>query len=169
MILYPSLSQLLGLSDMRAGVFLGATIHDVAQVIGAGFIVSEDAAEVSAVVKLMRVTLLAPAVLVIALLFAGGGGDTKATGRAFPFFLIGFAVLMIANSFGVIAPDARGFLSDASRWLLTTAVAALGVKTALKDLVAVGPRPIAVLVLQTLFLAGFVIAAEFLFPTLLPQ
>ena len=169
MIIYPSLAQLMAMTDMRAGVFLGATIHDVAQVMGAGFIISDDAAEVAAVVKLMRVTLLAPVVLMIALLFSGNAGDPKATGRAFPFFLIGFALLMIANSLGAITPDARGFLSDASRWLLTTAVAALGVRTALGDLVQVGPRPIAVLVFQTIFLAGFVIGAVFLFPGALPH
>lgn len=168
MVIYPSLTHLLGLSDMRAGIFLGATIHDVAQVIGAGFIVSEEAAEVAAVVKLMRVTLLAPAVLAIALIFSRSSGNAGATGRAFPLFLIGFAALMVANSFGLISTEIRAFFGDASRWSLVAAVSALGVKTSLKDLFEVGPRPVAVLLLQTVFLLGFVVIAGSVFAGALP-
>jgi uncharacterized integral membrane protein (TIGR00698 family) len=158
MILYPSITHLVGFSEMQAGVFLGATIHDVAQVIGAGYIVSDDAGAVAAVVKLMRVTLLAPAVFIIALLFSRSAG-AQATGRAFPLFLLGFAALMAANSAGLVPEGARAALSEASRFALVVAVSALGVKTSLKDLFEVGPRPVAALVLQTLWLAVFVGAA----------
>ena len=155
MIVYPSVTHLLGFSEMQAGVFLGATIHDVAQVIGAGYIVSDDAGAVAAVVKLMRVTLLAPAGFVIAMLFSRSAG-AEATGRAFPLFLLGFAALMAANSAGLVPDSARALLSEASRFALVVAVSALGVKTSLKDLFEVGPRPVAALILQTLWLAVFV-------------
>jgi len=155
MITYPSLTHLFGFTDMQAGVFLGATIHDVAQVIGAGYIVSDDAGAVSAVVKLMRVTLLAPAVFLIAMRFSRHA-DASATGRAFPMFLFGFAALMAANSLGFVPDDFRSVLSGASRFCLVVAVSALGVKTSLKDLFEVGPRPVAALALQTLWLAIFV-------------
>lgn len=168
MIFYPSLTHLFGFSDMRAGIFLGATIHDVAQVIAAGFIVSDEAAHTAAVVKLMRVTLLAPAVLAAALIFAHAGGGAKATKRAFPAFLLGFAVLMIVNSSGLLPETVRGFLADGSRWALVTAVAALGIKTSLKDLFEVGPTPVAVLVFQTAFLALLVGAACWFFVDALP-
>ena len=65
MISYPILVQRLGLSDHVAGLFLGATIHDVAQVVGAGFSLSENAGEVATLVKLIRVAMLAPVVLAI--------------------------------------------------------------------------------------------------------
>ncbi len=169
MVAYPPLTHLLGFSDMRAGVYLGATIHDVAQVIGAGYIVSDEAGATAAIVKLMRVTLLAPAVFVIAMLFARRGAGSEATGRAFPLFLLGFAALMVANSFGLVPAGLRSALGDASRWCLVTAVAALGVKTSLKDLFEVGARPVAVLVIQTLFLALFVGAATYLFSGALPH
>ena len=169
MVVYPSLTHLFGFSDMRAGIFLGATIHDVAQVIGAGYIVSDEAAEVAAVVKLMRVTLLAPAVLVIALIFSRSSGNAGAAERAFPLFLMGFAALMIANSTGLISQEVRDFLSNASRWSLVAAVSALGVKTSLKDLFEVGPRPAAILLMQTLFLAGFVVAVGLVLSGALPS
>lgn len=169
MVTYPPLTHLLGFSDMQAGVFLGATIHDVAQVIGAGYIVSDDAGAVAAVVKLMRVTLLAPAVFLIAMSFAQKTAGADATGRAFPVFLLGFAALMGANSAGLIPDVWTSGLAGASRFCLITAVAALGVKTSLKNLVEVGPKPVAALVLQTLWLAGFVTAAVFLCAEFLPR
>jgi len=169
MIIYPSWTHFLELSDNGAGVFLGATIHDVAQVLGAGYIISDDAGAIAAVVKLMRVTLLAPAVFIIAMIFASRGADSGATRRAFPVFLIGFAIIMIANSVGAIPETVRDFLKDASRWCLIVAVSALGVKTSLKDVFTVGPAPFAVLVAQTLFLAGFVTAAIMIFSTALPN
>lgn len=68
MIAYPILVQHLGLSEHVAGLFLGATIHDVAQVVGAGFSVSDEAGEVATLVKLIRVAMLAPVVLVISVI-----------------------------------------------------------------------------------------------------
>lgn len=168
MVAYPSLTHLFGFSDMQAGVFLGATIHDVAQVIGAGYIVSDDAGAVSAVVKLMRVTLLAPAVFIIAMMFARNAG-TEATGRAFPIFLLGFAVLMAANSAGLVPDQLREAISGASRFALVIAVSALGVKTSMKDLFEVGPRPVGAMVAQTAWLALFVGAAVMFGAGILPH
>ncbi|WP_411817002.1 YeiH family protein [Hyphococcus sp. DH-69] len=176
MVLYPMITHAMGLTDMQAGVFLGATIHDVAQVIGAGYIVSDEAGSVAAVVKLMRVTLLAPVVFVIAMIFARQSKSSdpqnngaQASGRAFPMFLLGFAALMAANSFGLV-PDAwRSGISEMSRFSLVVAVSALGVKTSLKDLFEVGPKPVAALVLQTMLLAVFVAASVLLFARMLPH
>jgi uncharacterized membrane protein YadS len=124
-------------------------------VIGAGYIVSDDAGAVAAVVKLMRVTLLAPVVFTIAMIFSRNAG-AEATGRAFPIFLLGFAALMAANSFGLVPEEWRASLAGASRFALVVAVSALGVKTSLKDLFEVGPKPVAALALQTAWLAVFV-------------
>ncbi len=169
MVVYPPLTHALGLTDMQAGVFLGATIHDVAQVIGAGYIVSDDAGAVAAIVKLMRVTLLAPAVFLIAFMFARKTSGADATGRAFPIFLLGFILLMAANSVGAVPDSWRASLANGSRFCLIIAVAALGVKTSLKSLVVVGPRPIAALVMQTLWLAAFVAGAVFICAGFLPS
>lgn len=169
MVVYPPLTLALGFSELRAGVFLGATIHDVAQVIGAGYIVSDEAGATAAIVKLMRVTLLAPAVFAIALIFSRKSAGADAAQRAFPFFLLGFAALMAVNSAGLIPPAARALLGDLSRWFLVIAVSALGVRTSLKDLIDVGPTPIAVLVMQTLLLAFVIAAAAILFAGALPH
>ena len=162
MVVYPLLAQSVGLDDREAGVFIGATIHDVAQVIGAGYMISDEAGETAAVVKLMRVACLVPAVMLIALFFrpsrlaaSGGAANQSVKAPLLPGFLIGFVILMLMNSAGLVPADASSALGEASRWCLLTAVAALGVKTSLKDIFKVGPNPIAVLALQTILLAAF--------------
>ncbi|KAA9130193.1 putative sulfate exporter family transporter [Marinihelvus fidelis] len=158
MVLYPVLVSYLGFNDLTAGVFLGATIHDVAQVVGAGYIVSEQAGEVSTLVKLMRVACLVPVVLFIALLMKRKG---RASGRKeplLPWFLVAFVVLVVVNSLGWVPAPVTNALTPVSAWCLLTAVAALGVRTSLEALVKVGPWPVTAMVLQTLFLALFVLA-----------
>jgi len=158
MVLYPAIAQGFGMSDTAAGIFIGATIHDVAQVIGAGYMISDVAGETAAITKLMRVACLVPTVASIGLFFRRQtASDAAASKRPplLPLFLVGFLVLMVVNSLGILPAAFGQMLSDASRWCLLIAVVALGVKTSIKDFVAVGPSPIAVLLAQTLALAAF--------------
>ncbi len=153
MVLYPIIAKLLAFDDVRAGIFIGATVHDVAQVVGAGFSISDTAGNTSTVVKLMRVAMLVPVIAAVALVLRHRGG-AKAAGTRFPAFLIGFVALMIANSFGVIPAPVTVLTAETSRWILIVAIAALGTKTSLSQLLEVGPRAAAVVVTQTLALAG---------------
>ncbi len=157
MVLYPIVTSLMGFSDTLAGIFIGATVHDVAQVVGAGYLISETAGDTSAVVKLMRVTFLAPVVLTLALAFRPSG--TRAGGRRnvalLPAFLIVFVTIVIANSLGLVPEMIVEAGSEFSRWCLVIAIAALGCKTSPGALVKVGARPFLVLSAQTVFLAMF--------------
>ena len=157
MIFYPPLAHSFGLSERDAGIFFGATIHDVAQVIGAGYAVSDTAGETAAIVKLMRVASLVPAVMMIGLIFKKDRSDADADAKTplLPLFLVGFVLLVIVNSFGFIPLVIGEGLTETSRWCLITAVAALGVKTNLGELFSVGPRPLLALVAQTLLLMIF--------------
>ncbi|MEM9097526.1 MAG: putative sulfate exporter family transporter [Pseudomonadota bacterium] len=161
MIIYPIFATMLGLSEDQAGVFLGSTIHDVAQVVGAGFSVSESTGETATVVKLIRVSMLAPvifcAVLVIRWLNLSTGDQT---GRPplVPWFVAGFVLLAAVNSMGWLPILVADALTEASRWALLTAIAAVGVRTSLEEVFQVGGRAIALLVLETLFLALLVVA-----------
>ena len=158
MILYPILVKLLGLGDQWAGVFLGATIHDVAQVVGAGHMISPEAGEAATIVKLMRVACLAPAVLIISLLYRRRRAQTPSVKPALlPGFLVGFIALAILNSAGLLSQFAVLAMGETSRWLLIVAVSALGVKTSVREIMAPGVNALVVLVIQTLFLASFVL------------
>lgn len=164
MVTYPLVVKSLGLSDAAAGVFLGGTIHDVAQVVGAGYTVSPEAGDVSTVVKLMRVAMLVPVVLAFTLLFRTSAQAAARSARRplLPSFLVAFVVLVLLNSTGLIPQAVAAAASDLSRWCLVTAIAALGIKTSLQRLAEVGWRPVALMVGETLVLAVLVLAAVLL-------
>lgn len=158
MIVYPLLVKLIGLDPTQAGVFLGGTIHDVAQVVGAGYLISNHTGEVATFVKLTRVACLVPAVLALSFIFKGRGGKADIGGQPLvPVFLIGFVLLMIVNSFGVIPPQVGTVINTASRACLVTAIAALGVKTSFQALASLGWRPVVMLVAETLWIGLFVL------------
>ena len=139
MILYPILSSWLNMSDIDAGIFLGATIHDVAQVVGAGFSISNEAGETSTLIKLYRVTLLFPLVLSI------------------PMFIVLFILCAVANSLGIIPQSIKLFFSEISKWCLLIAISAVGAKTKLKNLKFIGLTPAFLIIATSLFLMIFIL------------
>ena len=156
MIVYPVLVSALGLGEVRAGLFLGGTIHDVAQVVGAGYMVSQVTGDTATYVKLLRVALLLPVVFAIAAVMARRrvGGPAAAP---LPGFLIGFALLVALNSLGVLPKAAGDLAGEASRWCLVVAISALGIKTSFKAVLQAGWRPVAAIVLETVWIAGLVL------------
>lgn len=156
MITYPMFTQLAGMSDQVAGIFLGATIHDVAQVVGAGYTVSEQTGDIATVIKLLRVAMLVPVIGVVVLFSLRARKDAPRGSVPVPWFLFGFVALAVLNSLGVIPVATALVLSDASKWALVAAIAALGMKTLLGEIVTVGPRALAIVLIETLWIAGFV-------------
>ncbi|MEM8581069.1 MAG: putative sulfate exporter family transporter [Pseudomonadota bacterium] len=158
MIFYPILAEILRMDSLTAGIFLGATIHDVAQVVGAGFSLSEETGEISTVVKLIRVSMLAPVVFVAAIIIRRAAQSSESTGARpplVPAFVVAFFALVAVNSLGLLPASLVDLAEGVSRWALLTAVAAVGVNTSLKDVVNVGRAAIALLVTETVFIAGF--------------
>lgn len=155
MIFYPILVKLIGFDNIHAGIFLGGTIHDVAQVIGAGGTISDETRDIATYVKLLRVAMLLPVVSIIASTVAQGEG--KAKGPKVPTFLIGFAVLVAINSTGVLPDFVVAAVSQISTWCLVTAIAALGMKTSFKSLIVVGWRPVGLMVIETAWIAILVL------------
>ena len=161
MILYPPLVPALALDDRAAGILLGGTIHDVAQVVGAGHLISDEAAVVATYVKLLRVAMLMPAVVAIA--WICGRRPASGNGRRGPLLpsssSIAFAVLAVVNSFGLIPAVAVQPITSASRWCLICAIAALGMKTSIEKLSEVGWPSLALVAAETAFILVLVLAA----------
>lgn len=160
MVAYPLLFQGLGFSELQQGFLIGATIHDVAQVVGAGFSVSDAAGEMATITKLFRVAML-PVVLIAIVLVLRATGTGAGQGKIplLPWFMVLFLVLVALGS-AVDLPDLLVLKVDTiSRACLITAIAALGVKTSLKALTAVGGGHLAIVVIETLALLGLAIAA----------
>ena len=161
MIVYPLIAAAMRLDHTQAGVFLGATIHDVAQVVGAGYSVSAQTGDVATVIKLARVALLVPVILVLLAWFRSRGGDPTVSKLPIPAFLIAFPLLVGVNSAHLIPEPVRVVLVDTSRWCLVIAIAALGMKTSLKALAEVGHRALTLIVAETIFLALLVLGVIF--------
>ncbi len=158
MIAYPILFQALGFSERQTGFLIGATIHDVAQVVGAGFSVSDAAGETAVMVKLFRVALL-PVVLVavaVALRFGPHGG---ASGRIalLPWFMVLFLALAVLGSVVDLPPSLVDQVNTLSRACLIVAIAALGIKTSLRALTVAGGGNLVVLATETLMLLGLAV------------
>ena len=148
MTLYPVLALHLGLSDLQSGFMLGASIHDVAQALGAGYTVSPLAGETATIVKLTRVALLAPAMLAVAVFIPREPG-AKIAGYVLPWFVLGFFALAGVNSLGVIPAAAADGAIKASTWLLACAVTATGIRSNMQALMQSGPKPLLVIVAAT--------------------
>jgi uncharacterized integral membrane protein (TIGR00698 family) len=161
MVIYPLIAGALELANVQAGIFLGGTIHDVAQVVGAGYMISEETGDISTLVKLVRVAMLVPAVMVFMWLFRASrqkeGEATKIP--MLPSFLVGFVILVVVNSLGLIPESVNEGMSTLSRWCLVTAIAALGIKTSFQKLAVVGWKPVILMVLETVLLLAIVLGA----------
>jgi len=148
MITYPILFLSLGLSDVQSGFLVGATIHDVAQVVGAGYSISEEAGVIATYVKILRVALL-PVVLLVVMLSFRGAQQQRVT---VPWFLVMFAMCAVAANSGMIPTAILEVLNEMSRWLLVIAISALGVKTSLGRIIKVKFSYSLILIVETLFL-----------------
>jgi uncharacterized integral membrane protein (TIGR00698 family) len=162
MIIYPILADALSYDAKLAGIFLGATIHDVAQVVGAGFSKSEETGDIATVVKLIRVSMLAPIILVASILIRRVSEKDLGTSKRPPLvpgFVLAFVVLVIINSVQIVPEVITKISVEISRWALLTAIAAVGMKTALREVINVGLPAISLLVIETAFICFFMIAA----------
>jgi uncharacterized integral membrane protein (TIGR00698 family) len=156
MILYPVLAALFNFDAQTAGVFLGGTIHDVAQVVGAGYSISDEAGDVATLVKLIRVAMLAPVVLIISLIMHRQTKQNPAQGKRpplLPMFVVGFLIMGALNSLGLIPAYVGALLSSVSQWALLTSIAAVGMKTSLKTMFDIGGQAIALIIGETVFIA----------------
>ncbi|MDA7963463.1 putative sulfate exporter family transporter [Ruegeria sp.] len=154
MILYPIIATRVGFSDIATGVFLGATIHDVAQVVGAGYSVSDLAGETATFIKLLRVALLVPLVVLLSILFRTRE-DTSASRLPIPFFVLGFSAMVAVNSMDILPAALSQALLDLARWCLVIAISALGMKTSLSKLRDVGGKSVFLVCALTVLLAAF--------------
>ena len=164
MIIYPGLVGALHLDHVHGGVFLGGTIHDVAQVVGAGYMISPETGDIATYVKLLRVAMLLPVVTIVGWVsFRGVPAGASRKRQIVPVFLLGFAAMVVINSTGLLSPAAVSLATTVSSWCLVTAIAALGMKTSFKDLIIVGWRPVGLMVVETAWIAVLVLGAvEFL-------
>jgi uncharacterized integral membrane protein (TIGR00698 family) len=167
MLFYPLVARALGLPPLLAGLFIGGSIHDVAQVVVAGYALSPEVGDAASVVKLFRVSLLVQVVLGVSLACGSWRAQTaqplsRRVGGLVPGFLWLFVALVALNSLGGLAPVLQSGLSQGSRYCLMLGVAGLGVKTSFTHLARTGWRPAALMVSTGVWLAGLLLVAALL-------
>ncbi|MCB8838150.1 YeiH family protein [Aurantimonas sp. VKM B-3413] len=156
MILYPVIQTGLMLDPTAYGLWTGATIHEVAQVVAAAFQGGDAAGQFGTIAKLSRVALLAP--LILSLGFLAARGRTAEEGEMagkppVPWFVFGFLALVVVNSLVTIPADIHGALVLATTFLLSAALAAMGLETNVFKLKAKGLRPLALGAIAWLFIS----------------
>lgn len=147
LVTYPPLARMLAFSDAQAGFLVGASVHDVAQAIGAGFAVSDAAGAQATVVKLTRVALLAPLVTLAALWIARAQPVAAVTGKAtrvpiLPGFILAFLGLVVLNSLVTMPPALAATALTLSKTLLLLAVTATAMRTRTDLLLELGWRAV---------------------------
>lgn len=150
MIVYPVLFRALDFTPTETAFLIGATIHDVAQVAGAGHSVSDEVGVLAVFVKMLRVALLPVVLLLVALSLRGAGEGRK----GLPWFLVVFILLAGIGNLDILPDWIVAQLVTVSQACLVVAISALGLRTNLGGLLEVDRRYVAMLVLLTLFLLG---------------
>lgn len=159
MVLYPLLGKAFGLTAEQFGLWAGASIHEVAQVVGAAFSFGAatgagSAVELATVVKLGRVLTLAPMALLLALTFRRGKASAGGKVPLVPWFIVLFVITMAVRSLGVLPPAAVDALVKGDTFLLAVAMAGLGLDLKWSKIRAAGLKPLWVTGLATVFIGA---------------
>lgn len=167
MFLYPALYRagILGLSPQQMGIFAGSTLHEVAHAVGAGNAMGGEIETTAIIVKMMRVMLLVPVLLVLAVWMAAkarrGGEQKEGKSKiAVPWFAFGFLAVIAFNSFNLLAQPVVDWINQFDTFLLTMAMAALGAETSFDKFKKAGAKPfiLAACLFAWLMGAGYLMA-----------
>ena len=148
--LYPLMGKALGMSDIAYGIWAGTSVNDTASVVASGYAFSEAAGDFATMVKLTRTIAIIPTVLVFAYIGtrikqkemkAAGGGQKVKIIKIIPWFIGGFLLLAVFNSVGCIPVAVSGVIKNTSKFLMVTALAAIGLSTSITDFKKAGLKP----------------------------
>lgn len=148
--LYPLMGKALGMSDIAYGIWAGTSVNDTASVVASGYAFSEIAGDFATMVKLTRTIAIIPTVLVFAYIGtrikqkemkAANNGQKVNLLKIIPWFIGGFLLLAILNSVGCIPVAVSGIMKKTSKFLMVSALAAIGLGTSITDFKKAGLAP----------------------------
>ena len=158
MLLGPLAAQALELAPATYGLWVGATVHEVAQVVGAAFAMGDEAGHAGTVAKLTRVLLLVPLILTLGALGRRAPAEPGPRPAPVPWFVAGFIALMLLNSLVALPEALHDALVTLTALMLTAALAAMGLETDLRRLREKGLRPLMLGASAWVFIAGLGLA-----------
>lgn len=145
-LIFPPIGHALQLSQDAFGLWAGTAINDTSSVVAAGYVYGHEAGDHATIVKLTRATLILPIVAVIALLRARqsrAGGVKVPWAKIVPWFIVYFLAATLINTLGLVPAAWHAAVSVVAVFLITTALAAIGLQTELARLLRSGARPLA--------------------------
>ena len=149
-VLFPIMGRAMGLSDMAYGLWAGTAVNDTSSVVAAGYAFSEGAGDFATMVKLTRTLAIIPTVVVFSFVSmhlrkkeaAASGGAVQIRWRSvFPWFILGFLAMAVLSSVGVIPAATAAALKKVSKFLMVTALAAVGLNTSFAEMKKSGAAP----------------------------
>ena len=161
MFTYPLLPGLLHLDPHAFGLWTGASVHEIAQVVAAAFQDGKAAGEFGTIAKLSRVMLLAPVVIALGLLAARSPAKNDTASKVassrppMPWFVLGFLAVVGFNSLIAVPSPDKTLIATVTTFLLAVALAAMGLETDIRKLKAKGLRPALLGTLAFIFIASF--------------
>jgi uncharacterized integral membrane protein (TIGR00698 family) len=161
MLLLPFIISLVNISDIDSGVIIGATLHSVGNVAGAGYGINDTVGEAAIAIKLARVALLSPAVIFFTFMVQSGEKKTLKSYFKLPYYLWGFILITLLVSMVDMPKVVLGIMSMWGKIVLTIAMVAIGLKVSFKDLIAKGKKAIGFGVV--IFVIQLVVAIVFIF------
>lgn len=161
MFTLPFLATVLGLSDLQAGIWVGASVHEVAQVVAAGGMISAGALAIATVAKLGRVVLLAPLITIVSAIEYRRSGEHASGKRPplIPLFVAGFLAAIVFRTFVPLSAEVLHALEFAANLLLAAAMLGLGFGVDIRKMIATGWRPLALGAVSTLLAATVALAS----------
>lgn len=171
MFLYPVLYRngIVDLDPQQMGLYTGSTLHEVAHAVGAGNAMGKEISDIAIIVKMIRVIMLVPALLMISFLFVkkAAPGTTEAMkGKiTIPWFAIGFLVVIGFNSLNLLSLNVTAFINNLDTFLLTMAMTALGAETSIEKFKKAGAQPfVLALILYAWLIGGGYILVKYVSP-----
>jgi len=167
MIAYPIVSHLFGLDNLGAGILMGGGIHNVSQAVGAGYAVSPEAGDLSVLLKLLRVSMLLPIVIIVSVIWGKNAATpypnlgAKIRANA-PSFLVVFLILAILNCLQLVPAPITHIGNEAAHWALVVSLIAIGIKTDMRQVLTVGLKPLIAMTLITLLMAVMLLAGIYI-------
>jgi uncharacterized integral membrane protein (TIGR00698 family) len=145
-IAFPWIGQLLGLSDTGYGLWVGTAVNDTSSVVAAGYAFSDAAGSLATIVKLTRTLFIVPIVLIFSWIYtksekASQPARKVSIRKIFPWFILGFLAVVGIRSTGIVPDNVASGISFVSKFLLSMALAAIGLNASLKEVAGVGIKP----------------------------
>jgi len=171
MIVYPIAAHAFELNTLGNAILMGGGIHNISQAVGAGYAMSPEAGDLSVLLKLLRVSMLLPIIILVSVMWGKNaktpypslGAKIKANA---PPFLIVFLILAILSCLNLVPDPITKIGNEAAHWALVVSLVAIGIKTDMRQVLTVGVKPLIVMTLITLFMFTILLGGIFLIGTI---